>query len=86
MGRKTEDRASPNRKTAKKQGKKTFLRERSCVSYNQKNLTLIAMQLLELIDYLMGLILSEHKNKVVMIPKLLTKMSVEYAKSHSKRP
>jgi hypothetical protein len=27
MGRKTEDRASPNRKTAKKQGKKNALKE-----------------------------------------------------------
>ena len=42
------------------------------------------MQLLELIDY--GLILSEPIKKVVEILKILTKMSVEDAKIHPKRP
>jgi hypothetical protein len=53
MGRKTEDRASPNRKAAKKQGKKKALKKRQLrrLSYNQKNVTLNAMQLLELIAY-----------------------------------
>jgi hypothetical protein len=34
----------------------------------------------------MGLILSEPINKEVKIPKILTKMSVEDAKIHPKRP
>jgi hypothetical protein len=51
MGRKIKDRASPNRKTAKKQGKKNALKKSSYVSYNQKNLTPIAMQLLGTMIY-----------------------------------
>jgi hypothetical protein len=34
----------------------------------------------------MGLILSEPMNKVVKIPKILTKISVEDAKNHPERP
>jgi hypothetical protein len=53
MGRKTEDRVSPNRKSAKKQGKKNALKKKQlrASSYNQKNLTTITIQLSELIAY-----------------------------------
>jgi hypothetical protein len=51
MGTKTEDRASPNRKTAKKKGKKNVLKKKQLRLIQPKNLTPIAMQLFEFIAY-----------------------------------
>jgi hypothetical protein len=70
--RKTEDRVSPNRKTAKKQGKKNALKKKQLrlvqpekSHYNRNT------QLLELIP--MGMILSEPIENVVKISKILAK-------------
>jgi hypothetical protein len=51
IGRKTEDRVSPNRKTAKKQGKKNALKKKQLRLVQPKNLTPITIQLSELIAY-----------------------------------